>query len=519
MSSTVLERLRSSAEISERYETAIGVELDIKPNGQKHKIVQQHKIASLINAITNTNNEIINIINDNDNILNDEINIMKDDDMFNHFYNAINTTYEYHSKYPNIVIDNNDNIIKNLVNNVNVDFSGEEVFGKYLDLHSFHYKYCNLPNISNSSNSSSGAARSSSSSSTIDYIQYLEKFNSFFYINENHKTNKYTTYINELLEYLYNFFNRVQPLVNMNEILSSWEATFDELWADGKINGWTLKSNAKVSNKQPQPLKLTMFNASEELESLGNDRLKEACEALGIKCGGTIHDRALRLWSIRDKKPDEIPQKLRVKETKTDNTENISNKKKIAWVEYQIISLTEIIIDIVIATRKHAEKQQTRNIDEKHNEIFEEEYGALADVNTLEEIDDKEDDGPIYNPLNLPLGWDGKPIAYWLYKLHGLSQEFNCEICGNVKYQGRRNFDRHFQEWRHSHGMRCLGVPNTKHFHDIVLIEDVLTLFAKIKNSLKSGQFVNDVDEEFEDTEGNVLNRRIYEDLARQGLL
>jgi splicing factor 3A subunit 3 len=176
-------------------------------------------------------------------------------------------------------------------------------------------------------------------------------------------------------------------------------------------------------------------------------------------------------------------------------------------------------MDIVIATKKHAEKQQTRNIEEKNNEILEEEYGTLADVNEEENDDEKEDEGPIYNPLNLPLGWDGKPIAYWLYKLHGLAQEFNCEICGNFKYQGRRNFDRHFQEWRHAHGMRCLGVPNTKHFHDIILIEDVLTLYAKIKNSLKSGQFVGDIDEEFEDTEGNVLNRRTYEDLARQGLL
>lgn len=35
----------------------------------------------------------------------------------------------------------------------------------------------------------------------------------------------------------------------------------------------------------------------------------------------------------------------------------------------------------------------------------------------------------------------------------------------------RRNFDRHFQEWRHAHGMRCLGIPNTKHFHDITLIQ------------------------------------------------
>jgi len=36
----------------------------------------------------------------------------------------------------------------------------------------------------------------------------------------------------------------------------------------------------------------------------------------------------------------------------------------------------------------------------------------------------------VYNPLKLPLGWDGKPIPYWLYKLHGLNLEFKCEICG-----------------------------------------------------------------------------------------
>jgi splicing factor 3A subunit 3 len=32
-------------------------------------------------------------------------------------------------------------------------------------------------------------------------------------------------------------------------------------------------------------------------------------------------------------------------------------------------------------------------------------------------------------------------------------------------------------------------------------------------------QFVQEAEEEFEDTEGNVLDRRTYEDLARQGLL
>lgn len=40
----------------------------------------------------------------------------------------------------------------------------------------------------------------------------------------------------------------------------------------------------------------------------------------------------------------------------------------------------------------------------------------------------------MYNPLKLPLGWDGKPIPYWLYKLHGLNQQFDCEICGNYRW-------------------------------------------------------------------------------------
>ena len=30
------------------------------------------------------------------------------------------------------------------------------------------------------------------------------------------------------------------------------------------------------------------------------------------------------------------------------------------------------------------------------------------------------------------------------------------------------------QEWRHAHGMRCLGIPNTAHFANVTLIADAL---------------------------------------------
>ncbi len=177
------------------------------------------------------------------------------------------------------------------------------------------------------------------------------------------------------------------------------------------------------------------------------------------------------------------------------------------------------MMEIIVATRKHSEKQQTRTIEEKEAEIAEEEFGFLPDVENDDQENENDEDGPIYNPLNLPLGWDGKPIPYWLYKLHGLGVEYKCEICGNQSYWGRRAFDKHFQEWRHAHGMKCLGIPNTKHFHDITLIEDAIALHNKLKSSVKLENFQSEIEEQFEDSEGHVLNRRTYEDLARQGLL
>jgi len=78
------------------------------------------------------------------------------------------------------------------------------------------------------------------------------------------------------------------------------------------------------------------------------------------------------------------------------------------------------------------------------------------------------------------IGWDGKPIPYWLFKLHGLGIEYKCEICGNYSYWGRRAFERHFTEWRHSYGMKCLKIPNTIHFREITSINDALAIHQKL---------------------------------------
>jgi hypothetical protein len=62
---------------------------------------------------------------------------------------------------------------------------------------------------------------------------------------------------------------------------------------------------------KPEALNLSKIKSQEELEALGLDRLKAALMALQMKCGGTLQERAARLWSVKGLKPDQIDPKLK----------------------------------------------------------------------------------------------------------------------------------------------------------------------------------------------------------------
>eukprot|EP01025_Chloroclados_australasicus_P039659 TRINITY_DN4116_c0_g1_i2.p1 TRINITY_DN4116_c0_g1~~TRINITY_DN4116_c0_g1_i2.p1 ORF type:complete len:247 (+),score=46.19 TRINITY_DN4116_c0_g1_i2:73-813(+) len=244
----------------------------------------------------------------------------------------------------------------------------------------------------------------------------------------------------------------------------------------------------------------------------GEELLKEALKALGCKCGGTIEQRAQRLFSTKGKQPSEFDPKILAKRGNKENgglQKQEKLAKEIAWFEVRLRKMCEVLIEQIKATKGHVEKK----LSQAEGELQED---ADEDIEIEEESEDEDD--YIYNPLKLPLGWDGKPIPYWLYKLHGLNQEFKCEICGNYSYWGRRAFEKHFKEWRHQNGMRALGIPNSKQFYEITKIEDALSLWESIREK-DTGHWKADVDEEYEDRDGNVYNKKTYEDLRRQGLI
>lgn len=97
-----------------------------------------------------------------------------------------------------------------------------------------------------------------------------------------------------------------------------------------------------------------------------------------------------------------------------------------ALLEARVRRLAELLAPQVSETRARVEKRQAQT----YEELVAEQEEAAAEAAPEADSDEEE---YIYNPLKLPLGWDGKPIPYWLYKLHGLNQEFKCEICGNYR--------------------------------------------------------------------------------------
>lgn len=241
---------------------------------------------------------------DADGTLAEELKGMRGADMSS-FYSAIKAANMYYQNFPHATTGDLAAEVE-----VVVHFSGEEVFGKYLDLNELHLEFSNIIR---------------KASIEQDYLQYLERFNSFFYLPDAVKQSKqFGEYLDHLWRYLVDFFVRTNPLTDWDKAELSMKDSFVATVGAEKSG----QANASgATEKQRQPLRLGMFNAPQELEALGMDRLKEALEALLLKCGGTLQDRALRLWSVRGKKAEDFPANLRAKDSGS------SKKRKLSGTE------------------------------------------------------------------------------------------------------------------------------------------------------------------------------------------
>jgi len=424
--------------------------------------------------------------------------------------------------------------------------AGEELLGKYLDLRSVYNSLKAMVA------SSSSPAEEKKKDSVGDYVDFLEKLStdgpssfSSVIVQDNPKnTKRYVQFLTQLQEYLLAFLSRYHPLLNVQETVIDPTVS--------KLLGEVSRTDADGDEKDsPVGIDLSKYDSADSLASMvDGEALKLELVRLGLKCGGTVQDRAKRLFMIKDKpNRSDWPSKIFAKKKQiaadasapSDNQNNPeassspggdskADKVKVTVLPRQqqeavLAALLNQLRPTLDATVRREKRRLTQTVDEQEKEVLEELFSdpAVASLKKKsrddDDEDDSDDDAPIYNPKNVPLDWDGKPIPYWLFKLHGLNHYYECEICGGESYRGRRNFELHFADPKHAAGMRNLGIPNTKHFHGVVRIDDAIELWKSLEQKLKEDQFTAQEEEQFEDSHGNVLSRTAYEEMARQGLL
>jgi splicing factor 3A subunit 3 len=497
---------------------------------------KEHQTSKMLDEIVSRNFTLHNFYRDVGGDAKDELMRLNKDagtDNLAEFYIQLAKVKDYHKKYPNARPDvfsinldegidatDGSNEIEGVLANDSVArlFSGEEMSGRFLDLYSHHEAFLNLKGIRR-----------------VSYLQYIDLFDKLQgeeskITNEAKRTDAYKEYLRGLQSYLLAFLRRTRPLTDVDAIEILALAAFEEQWEQGKVAGWEGKGEELASSSKAK--ETVQEGASEGVWCDACKRSFAKQTVFDAHLKGQKHLKAAHRLQGSNGTAQQIESSHAEGSNQSSELERMKRQaraKAIARDETIIISLGQELLLLRAETRANVERRSA---------LTDKERQAEAEAATMDLIsgtererkrvdggdekggdgEDEEDDEKIYNPLKLPLGWDGKPIPFWLYKLHGLGVDYRCEICSGFVYQGRKNFERHFTESRHAFGMRALGLPNSRHFNEITEIKDALALAEKLKKQGKKMAEEQEA-EEVEDEHGNTYTKKTYELLRRQGLI
>ena len=154
------------------------------------------------------------------------------------FYKQLNEIKDFHRRYPNEAVENLERAYKRrapgegeiATNEVDNLFTGEEAFGRFLDLTTLHEEYLNIPN-----------------NKRVNYLQYLQMFDIFGPPQVSMKradkaTDQYFNYVGRLADYLEGFLKRTRPLENLAKLFMTIDQDFEKDWEAGEVLGWAPES-------------------------------------------------------------------------------------------------------------------------------------------------------------------------------------------------------------------------------------------------------------------------------------
>ncbi|KAI9850605.1 MAG: hypothetical protein M1838_005390 [Thelocarpon superellum] len=508
----LLEEQRFLHEDLERLEQGISDRVADDPRQLRDRLSRDHQISGFLTRIQDQSKRLLEIYNDTDGVRRQEIQAISTGDPFDEFYKQLDEIKDFHRRYPNEPVENLERAYRKKVPGdsdlaaAEIDnmFTGEEAYGRFLDLTTLHEDYLNLAGVKR-----------------LTYLQYLDTFDIFTPpqcpIRRTDKTtDQYFNYVGALATYLEGFLRRTRPLEALDKLFASIDTDFVAAWDANEVPGWGDDSTSqgqaerKAMDESGDGIWCADCEKAFQNENVYRNHLsgKKHLRAVEARAAGKCPANGAANGGTSGASAGKAKAQLRLKE------------RAVAEREYRVRRMAGAMQQQKSDTRVNVERKQGMTERERQMELdtlFAESTEPTAPGG--EDESDSEGDEKIYNPLKLPLAWDGKPIPYWLYKLHGLGVELTCEICGNFVYMGRRAFDKHFNEARHIYGLKCLGITNTTLFREITQIEDALKLWDKIQRDQKKEKSSTENVVQMEDADGNVMPEKVYYDLQKQGLL
>ncbi|KAL4399087.1 Pre-mRNA-splicing factor Sap61 [Malassezia pachydermatis] len=522
---SVYESARMTHEEIEQYEDALVDTLNNPPKSSSHRLHMQWQLAtsSLLDQIVSRYQSLSDMYQDVNGDRAHEWDVLarKDDTdpengPFAEFYERLEHLQAYFRKYPERAISLETSATPSILGTYDAslfdmtsmerDFSGEEMGGRFLDLYVQYEMYINLKGVTR-----------------LSYLDYVGQLDNMVGEASNvpaatRRTETYRKYLASLCQYLSTFLHKTRPLEDMDIVESQVLEQFEVQWDQGAVPGWESKEAVLFG---------TTSDAAE-----GQGIWCDACQRFYAK--QTVYDAHLTSnkhvkAADRMQKGETVAKpKPREQDTELEKTKRAMKAKLIARDEVLVQALAKELSSVRDDTRSNVERKAalTDREREEEAEALDAEMEEAMETGGLGYEEEGEDGAggggaseKIYNPLKLPMGWDGKPIPFWMYKLHGLRVEYKCEICSDHVYKGRKVFEKHFQESRHAFGMRALGLPNSIQFRGVTRIQDAFALAEKLKQQKRVETVDEDDTIEVEDEQGNAYTRKTYDLLKRQGLL
>lgn len=460
---------------------------------KKQVMLQQHEINEFLKDYKQKQTILLEQKVDNTEILDPNLSFVKFDKMMK----EINKKYDDASKANNIPLEINTKIIKYAMFSasssttkpstllserskyldINEVFIKEEEYGEHLELESFYNDWLNVIK-----------------STDFSLFQFIKVFDGFLdkekYILSpvmDRKNKRYLRFLLDICEYIEAFIKKSFVLINWDKILKVMESEF-KTYLISPIEHRGKGYFCIVCGK--------WFKAKTVFEShiTGKQHIKNCLKRKdGLYTEYKLH-KFLSLLSYE------------LEETKT------LVERKLAFTnEERSQELKRLINEYELPAYKVGEPED----DNKSN---------------AEKENDKKNNNGMNSSFDMPLGPDGLPMPYWLYKLQGLDVTYKCELCGNIKYHGRRTFEKHFTEQTHTSHLRCLGIEPSNVFKGVTKIREAQYLWSKINENshevalFESSSFSaptqnNNLSIEVEDADGNVMTKVIYDELKKQGLV